>query len=284
MIEDSTKKTDATQPPGSRDRNLVNQTTFVYISFMKKFVPALKGIAIVFGILLVLFFIVDDIVMPRYVQQGETTKVPRVIGMNVVEALQVLADAGLNGKQAEIRPDKQFPEGTVAVQTPDAGAEVKFGRGVYLTVSGGETLTSVPGLRGKSVRDATLTLERFGLRLGSVTYRVSIDFPENTVMEQSLAGGTNVRAGTLISVVASQGPSANRVPIPNLVRKPLAEAERILLQAGLKPGIITFQVNNNLLPNTVIEQFPRAGGFASAGQGIDLFVSQRADPKTNLEN
>ena len=226
---------------------------------MKSFrdvLPALKSFAILCGVLLVLFFIVDDIVMPRYVQQGETTKVPSVVGMNVEVALQMLEEAGLEGKQAEIRADKTVPEGAVAAQIPAAGSEVKFGRGVYLTVSGGETLTAVPGLRGKSVRDAALTLERFNLKLGDVTYQVSTSFPENTVIDQAIPPGT----------------------------KPLAEAERILIQAGLKPGNITFQVNNNLLPNTIIDQYPRPGGFAAAGQGIDLFVSQRADQKTNLEN
>lgn len=267
--------------------NLVSQSIFLYIFNMKKLrglLPALQRIAVVCGIIVVVFFILDDIVMPRYVQQGETTKVPNVVGMNVDEAIRLLSDAGLNGKQAEIRSDKQFPEGTVSVQTPVAGSEVKFGRGVYLTVSGGETLTPVPGLRGKSVRDATLTLERFGFKLGAVTYQVSAEYPENTVIEQSIADGTNVPAGTPISVVASQGPSANRVPVPNLIRTPLAEAERILQQSGLKAGTITFQVNNNLLPNTVIDQYPRAGGFAAIGQAIDLFVSQKADKKTNLEN
>ncbi len=253
------------------------------MNVFQKMVPILKRTAIAAGIAIVLFFLMDDIVMPRYVQQGETTKVPNVVGMTVDEALRVLSESGLNGKQAEIRPDKHFPEGTVAVQTPLPDAEVKFGRGVYLTVSGGETLIMVPGLRGKSVRDATLTLERFGLQLGLVTYQVSTNFPENTVMDQSVAEGTNVRAGFQINVVASQGPSADRVPIPNLTRKPLAEAERILLQNGLKPGTITFQVNNNLLPNTVIDQYPRPGGFAALGQAIDLFVSQKGDAKTNLE-
>lgn len=266
-------------------RVLVSHDSFIYIGRMipPRFV-LFKRIALVAAVILALFFIFDDIVMPRYVQQGETTKVPNVIGIPVEDAMRVLSEAGLEGKEAEVRPDRQFPEGTVAVQTPAPDSEVKFGRGVYLTISGGETLVTVPGLRGKSVRDATLTLERFGLKLGSITYRISTGFPENTVIEQSAAEGTNLRAGALIDVVASQGPSANRVPIPNLVRKPLDEAEHLLLQAGLKSGTITYQVNNSLLPNTVIDQYPRAGGFASLGQEIDLFVSRKADERTNLEN
>lgn len=251
---------------------------------LRELLPALQKIAVACGILVIIFFILDDIVMPRYVQQGEMTQVPSVVGLTVEEALQILSDAGLEGKQAEIRPDKQYPVGTVAQQTPAPGSEVKFGRGIYLTVSGGETMISAPALRGKSIRDATLTLDRFGLKLGDVKYQVSSEYPENTIIEQSVAEGTNIPGGTPISVVASQGPSANRVPVPNVIRMPLAEAERVLLQSGLKAGVITFQINKSLLPNTVIDQYPRAGGFAALGQGIDLFVVEKADQKSNLEN
>lgn len=245
--------------------------------------PLFKRLAIVAAIALVLFFVMDDVVMPRYVQQGQTTNVPDVVGLQADEAIRILEEAGLEGKKAEIRPDKRFPEGSVTVQTPPAGAEVKFGRGVYLTISGGETLIDVPALRGRSVRDAALALERYGLKLGEIQYKVSPQFPENTVIEQSVAENTKVRSGTVIAVVVSQGPSADRVPVPNVVRRSFSEAERILLQAGLTIGNITYQINNEMLPNTVIDQYPRSGSFASAGQPVELFVTQRGDSRL-LEN
>ena len=96
---------------------------------------------------LVVFYVFNSIVMPQYVQQGKTTKVPNVVGKGLDEALKMLTDAGLPGKKSLVRPDKQYPEGIVVVQNPAAGSEVKFGRGVYLTVSGGETLVVVPSLR-----------------------------------------------------------------------------------------------------------------------------------------
>jgi len=241
-----------------------------------------KRSLIFFGIVLILFFLMDDIIMPRYVQQGETTHVPEVVGMETEEALQMLADAGLEGKEAEVRPDKNYPEGTVAAQTPPSGAEVKFGRGVYLTISGGETLVTIPSLRGRSLRDAILALERFGLKTGETTYQVSTQFPENTVINQSPAQGTNVKGGTTVSITVSQGASVDRVPVPNVTRKSLGEAERLLLQAGLTVGNITLQVNNDFLPNTVIEQYPRQGTFAVRGEAIQLFVTQRGEQP--LEN
>ena len=91
--------------------------------------------AIVLAALLVLFLFFDNVIMPRYVQQDKTTTVPNVVGQPIDEAIQVLGQAGLTGKKSDTRTDKQYPEGTVVVQNPPAGTVVKFGRGVYLTVS-----------------------------------------------------------------------------------------------------------------------------------------------------
>ena len=252
---------------------------------MARPLPFLKRSLALLAVFIVLFFLFDDIIMPRYVQQGETTYVPDVVGMETEAALRVLEGAGLEGKEAEIRPDKTYPEGAVAMQIPPAGSEVKFGRGVYLTVSGGETLVRVPALRGRSVRDATLALEQIGLEIGEITYQISTRFPENTVIDQSIAEGTNVKGGSAVNVTASQGVSADRIPVPDVTRKSMTEAERILLQSGLTPGAITYQVNNDFLPNTVIDQFPRSGAFIARGEPVQLFVTQRSDrQETPFEN
>lgn len=270
--------------------NIVTLAIFIYIkrstmnSWKQKVIPLLKRSAIALFALTLLFFLIDDVVMPRYVQQGEVTMVPNVVGMPLEQAIKTLEEGGLEGKKSEVRQDRQYPEGTVTVQTPAAGAEVKFGRGIYLTVSGGETLVLVPGLRGRSLRDATLALERFGLRVGEIKYQVSAEYPENTIIDQSISEGAKVKNNTAINVTASQGRSPDRIPVPNVVRRSLSDAERIILQSGLKIGNITFQVNNDLLPNTVIEQYPRVGGFVPTGQAIDLFVTQKGEKKATLEN
>ncbi|MBI4417473.1 MAG: PASTA domain-containing protein [Ignavibacteriales bacterium] len=242
-----------------------------------------KRTSLVLIMALAVFFIMDDIVMPRYVQQGETTYVPNVVGLSEEASIRALEEAGLKPKVAEIRPDKNHPEGTVSLQTPAGGSEVKFGRGIYLTISGGETPATVPALRGRSIRDARLALERFGLRIGELTYEVSTQFPENTVIDQSIPSGTTVHSGTTVSLTVSQGPSADRLPVPSVIRKSLTEAERLILRAGFTIGNITFQVNNDILPNTVIEQYPREGNFAPRGEAIQLFVTQRAE-KPPMEN
>ena len=234
-----------------------------------------KRTLLLFAAFLLVFFLVDDLLMPRYVQQGKTTKVPNVLGLSTEEAMKILSDSGLVGKKAEERQDKQYPIGTVAVQNPLPGSEVKFGRGIYLTISGGEPQALVPKLQGRSVRDATFALERVGLSLGLIQYEVSAEYPVNTIMQQTTAESTMVSVGSSVNVTVSQGPSKDQVPVPDAVRKTLTEGERLILQAGLKIGNVTYQDNPDLLPNTIVEQMPRAGEMVAGGQAVDIVVTRR---------
>jgi beta-lactam-binding protein with PASTA domain len=244
----------------------------------------LKLGGIFLGIFLVLLFVVNNLIMPYYVQQGKTTSVPSVVGENVDNAVKILREAGLTPKVAETRIDKQFPIGSVALQNPQPGSEVKFGRGVYLTVSGGEPLVYVPSLRGKSLRDARFTLERTALTLGTIQYQPSTEFPENTIIDQAIPEGTEVKNGSKIDVTVSQGRDSTKTPVPNVTMKSLTEAQKILDQTGYKVGNITYQMNPDLLPSTVLDQLPKAGELLSLGQSVSLVVSQKGEKKDSTNN
>jgi beta-lactam-binding protein with PASTA domain len=168
-------------------------------------------------------------------------------------------------------------------QNPQGGAVVKHGRRVYLTMSGGEALVSVPSLRGRSTRDAKFALDRFGLRLGGINYATSSNFPENTIMEQSVAPDTKVNRGTVVSVTVSSGRETRQIEVPQLVGKSTTEAEKLLLGAHLKVGNITFQPSFDLLPNTVVDQFPRSGEMVNEDQAVDLFIVKAGKPTEEIQ-
>ncbi|HAL55080.1 MAG TPA: hypothetical protein DCP63_01045 [Bacteroidetes bacterium] len=247
----------------------------------KSLLARLKLPAFVFGVFFLLFLVLDEIVMPRYVQFGKTTRVPNVVGISLDDALRLLAENGLEGKKFDVRSDKQYPEGIVILQNPPADAEVKFGRGIYLTVSGGELLVDVPGLRGRSIRDATFALERKGLLPGTIRYETSEEYPQGTVIDQEIAEGSKVTIGRVINLIVSMGKSGERSEVPDVLKRSLTEAEQLLLQAGLRIGNVTFQLNAELLPNTVIDQYPRGGELVTPGQAIDLFVAKKGEKPVN---
>ena len=236
------------------------------------------------GWLVGLFVLFNYILLPAYVNQGQTLSVPKVVGLPLDQARAVLDSQGFEPVQAETRMDPRSPVGTVVLQNPQPDAVVKHGRRIYLTISGGEVVVEVPSLRGRSARDARFILERTGLTLGGLAYEASDAYPENTIMNQSLQPGTKVSKGTSVRVTVSRGKAQSEVNVPNLVGKSLNEAKQLLAKTGLQLGNITYQVGYDLLPNTVVDQFPRAGEQVADGQAVDLFVVKTGRPGETREN
>jgi serine/threonine-protein kinase len=230
------------------------------------------------------FVILNSVVLPWYVNHGETSHVPNVLGLSLDSAKQTLQASGLVPIESDKRPDPQAPAGTVVSQNPDVDAVVKSGRRVYLTISGGEVLVIVPALRGRSVRDAKFTLEHTGLRIGDVEYAASDAYPENTIVEQSIQPGMKVSKSTPVKIIVSRGKELQQITVQDFTGKTLTEAERLILQQGLKLGNITLQASFDLIPNTVVDQFPRAGESVMAGQAVDLFVIKAGKPKEEFQH
>jgi beta-lactam-binding protein with PASTA domain len=236
-----------------------------------------------FGILLALFLLLNYVLLPMYVNHGSRHAVPRVVGLPFDQACSVLDSARLVGIQGETRPDPMYPAGVVTSQNPLPAAVVKEGRHVYLTLSGGEVLVGVPVLRGKSTRDARFSLERNGLKLGTITYDYSESFPENTIIEQSLRPDEKVAKGTSVGVMVSRGKADQEMVVPSLIGKTLTEGEKVLVAMGLKVGIVTSQPSFDLLPNTIVDQFPRPGENAKIGTEVDLFVVKVGKPTDEIQ-
>ncbi len=231
------------------------------------------------GGLLVLVLLLDNIILPWYVNQGGTLAVPDVVGMQEAAAFRVLDSLHLEPRRGEVRPDKEYPEGYVVAQNPLPLQIVKPNRRIYLTISGGEQLAIVPDLKGRSLRDTKFSLERSGLKLGAVLREISKEFPEGTVISQDLTAGAKVKRGSYIGVTESTGESTDSVVVPSVIGKTLNDAQKLLTQKGFKIGNIIYQPNADLLPNTVIDQLPRMKEIVNFGKAIDLFIAQAPDKK-----
>ncbi len=224
------------------------------------------------------------VVMPWYVHDGGIVKVPDVVGMNLAEAKTVLDTTGLQFEPGGTQSSK-LPPNTVLVQNPDAGSIVKHGRRVYLTLSGGSEKVEVPNLIGHTQREAQFMLQRVGFKVGVITNDSSSEYPQNVVMTQSVKSGSLLVSGSAISMTVSSGPvEAGEVSVPNLVGRPLSEAQKLILGSNLVLGNITFQPSKKLVPNTVLEQYPRAKDIVPKGTAINLYVSSIGTQNQGPEN
>ncbi len=235
------------------------------------------------GSILGLFLLLNYVVLPAYVNHGSRATVPSVVGMTFEDAQKTLEAAGLRVVRGETKTDPKLAPGLVVQQLPAAEAVVKVGRRVYLTLSGGELQVPVPSLRGRSLRDARFALERFGLKVGSVQYDTSDTYPENTIIYQSHPADTRISKGAVVNIIVSKGRVITNALVPLVVGKTLKEAETILAAAGLKVGNITYQQSYDLVPNTVVDQYPRQGETAPPGRTVDLFVIAVERPVEEFE-
>jgi serine/threonine-protein kinase len=222
----------------------------------------------------VLVIVCDQAIMPLYVKHGKDVVLPNVVGKDFTEAQKELTNQGFRVILDKETYSFDYPAGTVTFQNPFPESVVKKGRRVYLTVSKGERRVQVPKLTGGSERDAELRLRRLGLKVGKKNYEFSSYFPRGVVTSQSVPEGDTLQVGQSVDFTVSLGDVPEHFIVPDLVGKSLSEATYILLHAGLKVGTVTSEINNDLLPDTVIRQSVPAGTEVEMGQAIDLVVSK----------
>jgi beta-lactam-binding protein with PASTA domain len=237
-----------------------------------------RKILISFLGIIAIILLLNNVILPWYVSSPETT-VPEVVGIPVEEAITLLEKQGFEPLISDTSYGLQAPVGSVFFQKPDAGARVKVGRTVYLFVSGGVRVITVPLLKGKSVLDAKFALERLGLKLGRVE-RIPSNQPEDMIFDQQYAEGTLLKQGEKVGVSVSSGRGVGSIRVPDLIGKSLSEARKILADSSLVVGKINYQPSATLLPNTILDQYPSSGNSLSPGNAVNLFVTKPMD-KTN---
>ncbi len=233
-----------------------------------------KSLYVLAGFILFIL-LMNNVVMPWYVNSPEKA-VPKVVGLDVSQAEKILDDSDLVAVIADTTYDASVPKDHVILQRPNSGEIVKIGRRIYLFVSGGEPIVSVPNLKGKSIRDAKFALERLGLSLGQIE-DVPSDNPRDMIFDQQYAEGTKLQRGARVGVTISVGNDEGLLSVPDLIGKSLVEAQKVLADSSLNVGKINYQSSFSLLPNTVVDQYPSKGSKVNPGSSVDLFVTKNSD-------
>jgi eukaryotic-like serine/threonine-protein kinase len=232
------------------------------------------------GSLVLLLVLFDKAIMPLVVRGGEVVSVPDVTGKTFEEAKKALAEKNLIAMKGYERYDTKRPLGSILFQNPFPKAQVKAGRHVYLSVNTSKTPNApMPDLKGRTLVDVKLTLDRLGLALGSLQYAVvSKREEEGIILSQSVPAGAMLKAGTSVNLTVGQLPGGGegeikQSDVPDVSGKTLGEAEKMLIDAGFTRGEIIYKYSSSLLPNTVISQVIKSGELLAVGKKIGLTVS-----------
>ena len=252
----------------------------LFSNLMDKYRSSLWYKILFWLIIFVIFVLAMDIfVMPAYVRLGHEIELPDVVEMSAENAKKTLENHGFHGVITDSVFDANYDMGMVVEQMPPAFSTVKKGRHVYLTVSIGEKPIIMPNLFYISPRDAELTLQSYNLKMGTKHYEYDNSSPEGVVIAQSFPQGQKVKHDTRINITISLGPFPERRTIPQLVGKSLGEAKSQLKILGMEKIKITFEVQANILPKTVLKQSIKPGTPVDEEKEIELTVSKIVTPE-----
>ena len=216
-------------------------------------------------------------------------KVPNIVGQNIEAATQMLQQKGF---KVEVQ-DSLFVDsiGRLAVikQSPEADANVKAGRTIYLTINRAVAPeVDMPNLLGFSYKSAQYMLQTLNLKMGDTSYRP--DFGRNTILEQHYNGnlikeGTKIPMGSVISFVLSSGLGSTEIPVPDMYGLTVEEAiSRFSTMSITKGAIIArggsisdtlkaYVIDQTPAPFTEVQPGEKKQNRIKPGQLIDLYIS-----------
>ena len=231
----------------------------------------------IFVFLLIIFYSLNF-----YTRHGEGLPVPKLKGLAVEEAVELLESKGFRYQIDSVYLIDKDP-GMVVEQDPDANTNVKINRTIYLTI-----ITRLapdinfPDIDGKTFLEARSIINNYGLKLGDTSY-IS-DVARDVVLDIKVKGRTvstdqQIPKGSRIDLVLGDGMGASEVDIPNLLGLNLNEARLSLLGSSLQLGSVAYEgMVIDTIAARVIKQLPAPSDSlskVSIGSRVDVVLSNQ---------
>ncbi|MFB7212334.1 Stk1 family PASTA domain-containing Ser/Thr kinase [Streptomyces sp. NPDC056255] len=205
-----------------------------------------------------------------YINSGQFTRVPSLLGQTEKDARQRLAKAGLELKGVDRAYSDTVERGKVISSDPGSGDRVRGNDAVKLVVSRGPEIVKVPDLRDLSIADARLELKKAGLVPGMITKEFSEETVRGDVIRTDPVAGTERHPDTAVALHVSKGAP---VDVPDVSGLSVADATAALADEGLKAKVLPDRVNSPEVAGDIARQSPGAGSEAAEGDTITLTVS-----------
>lgn len=136
----------------------------------------------------------------------------------------------------------------------------------------GWPVVTVPAVQGKSPADAVAILEELDLEVvQDPTRRASDKVPPDAIVAQLPEPGASVKAGHVVRLWLSAGPTSVRVPY--LAGRDSAEADRSLRESELVVADTVQWQDSDLPYGQVVATIPKSGSILTRGSPVTLVLS-----------
>jgi len=213
-------------------------------------------------------------------RHNQTVTVPDFTNMTVGEAHDLARIGHVGVKVTDSVFVRRLPAGVVYRQSPKAGATVKKGRSIFLTINSiVPRKVGMPNLIGYSLNEARAELNNRGLSLGKLTY--TQDIATNNVLRQTIRG-RNVRPGDLVvsgsDVDLTLGLANEEMPtvVPRVIGMRYIRAVDALHDRYLNVGRIRFDPDIRTYADSTKAFVYRQDGLGETrplGSSINLYLT-----------
>jgi beta-lactam-binding protein with PASTA domain len=228
---------------------------------------------IIIVVLIVIFFFSY---LPRATNHGETITVPNIEGMQINQLESFLGSKDLRFEVNDSSYSSEHPPLAVLKQYPHAGAKVKEGRKIFISVNRINPPTvPVPSLIDGSVVNAKAVLQSNELKLGRIE---QVPGPFNTVKEMKYKGARiepNVRVpkGSVIDLVVMSGHGSSSFDFTDLVGQEFEDAKFYILGANLNLDVELVGDTIGTTP-VVLKQKPEGLEKVKVGDVVTLWIGK----------
>ncbi len=205
-----------------------------------------------------------------YINSGQFTRVPSLLGQSEQVAKKRLSDAGLDARVTHGYSDA-FDRGKVMRTDPAPETKIRGDGPVTLTISRGPRIVSVPDVSGRPLAGAKAALAKAGLSAGVVHKAFSDSIARGSVIGTEPAAGARLRPDQAVALQVSRG---SAIDVPDVTGEDVHEATADLDDAGLKAKIATRRVQSDQDAGTVARQSPADGGQLGEGDTVTLTLSK----------
>ena len=226
-----------------------------------------------------LIFIVTLYLTMAYVIRGKQVIVPNIKGFPVEEARKISVSKGLYLKAGTESFSESIPDGCVMAQDPIEGAYVKAGRTLYVTVSRGLKMVTVPDIREQNARQSKILLSQSGLNLGITSRITTRDIPEGFVIAQNPPANSLIKRNAAVSVLVSSGEKEVYYVMPNLMGKKYEIIRKALYSVKLNLGTVSYKPVSGFDKGAVVNQYPLPGAMIKKNAAVDLTVNYAENEK-----
>ncbi|WP_438294295.1 Stk1 family PASTA domain-containing Ser/Thr kinase [Streptomyces sp. HUAS TT7] len=206
-----------------------------------------------------------------YINSGQFTRVPALIGQSEDAAKKKLSGAGLGVKKVDRQFSDTVERGQVISTDPATGARIRGNGSVTLVVSRGPETAQVPKLDGMPLDQAKSELQKAGFAPGDTASEFNESVPQGSVIRTDPAAGVKRHTDTAVSMVVSKGAP---VDVPGVVGDSVADATAALQNAGLQVTVAPDQVNSVQDAGKVAAQSAAEHAQLAKGDSVTLTVSK----------